>query len=68
MENKRWHQEQNTELSRLALQMALTMHQGYDAQQPPEYIEAQRGFLWAMHVLAEHDKFEPPEYGDHRNC
>lgn len=39
----------------------------FDAQQPPEFIESQRGFLWAMHVYAEHDKFEPPEYGDHRN-
>jgi len=62
-----WHKQHREQMAHIAEGLAELYNPSFEAQQPPEFVEAQRGFLWAMHVYAEHDKFKPPEYGDHRN-
>ena len=66
--NAEWHRRQNTRLSRLAGNLALHFTTGHEVVQTPEYNAEFQEFLWQQHVRAEHDKFDPPEYSDHRFC
>lgn len=60
--------QRRQEINRQAQKMAKYMILGHDAEQPPEFIEAQRGYMWQQHELNESEKFDPPYFGDHRFC
>lgn len=55
------------EINRLAQKMSAEFQLGHTAMQSPEFQEAQRGYMWKQHELNESEKFDPPEYGNHRN-
>ena len=55
-------------VARCAVEMGKLFISGHDAEQTSEFLEAQRGYLWAQHELNESEKFDPPFYSDHRFC
>lgn len=65
--NAEWHKRHQERLARLAAEMGRMFTPGYETAQTGLYEATRQEYLWELHVKAEHDKFLPPEYGDHRN-
>ena len=65
--NAEWHKQHNERLARLAAEMGRMFIPGHETPQTSLYEATRQEYLWELHVGAEHDKFDPPEYGDHRN-
>ena len=64
--NAEWHKRHQERLARLASEMGRMFTPGHDVAQTPEYNAEFQEFMWQQHVKAEHDKFDPPDYSDHR--
>ena len=65
--NEEWHKAQSARISQLAAEMVKLFVLDYKTLQSDEYEATRQEYLWQEHVKSEHDKFDPPEYGDHRN-
>ena len=65
--NAEWPKRHQERLARLAAEMGRMFIPGHETPQSAEYQALNAEYLWELHVKAEHDKFVPPEYGDHRN-
>lgn len=64
-ERQEWHKAQNEYISRIAAEMGKLFTSGHNVEQTPEYEAWRQKYLWEQYVKAEHDKFDPPDYGDH---
>lgn len=66
--NAEWHKRHQERLARLAAEMGRMFTPGHETPQSPEYEAVRAEYLWEEHMKAEHDKFDPPFYSDHRFC
>ena len=62
-----WHKAHNRRINRMAAEMVKLYRLDFRMPQSAEYEALRAKYLWAEHEKAEHDKFDPPFYGDHRN-
>jgi len=61
-----WRHEKSLHVARLATRMVQLYHLDFNTPQSPEYEAVAYEYLWQSYELAEHDKFEGPDYGNHR--
>lgn len=64
--NAEWHKRQNERIARIAKEMGRLFAPGHESQQSVSYEAKEQELLWLQHEKAEHDKFIPPDYSDHR--